>query len=501
MGISTTISSGMSLSCCSPMDDPSPLWPDTTLAAFPGVSVPSVSSPSRLSRSHADAASDDSDESLRSEAGGGGSRSSEDCSYDSSSVLGGGGGGCDGGGGGGLAGLGGCGAGCFFLTENSDSLAFHLTAPSGEEEVEEDATAAAVVLCLRVEPCESVGEACLGGEGVLLFGGSGGGGGEHVLVGVTEVTVVMGGEEKELDDVGEVLAEFGGETCGGENCIVGGLAYLDGGTAYGGDVIGDEKGGEGVVDIGSGGDLAVGEGVALVIGGESPGDCDCDFGGDGAEGWMGCGRSGVAVGVILVINSSPLPLPLLLLPSPMSASPPFPPRPPPPPLDWRLSGASDDESSDHFSFLSFPTMDSESESMGKGKTMVELCSVEMALSVCRYRSCSAEVDSSRTSAASFKCFEAFCSPSAATTLARASRAASASAAMALWSCTGTLTSFISTRSTCNHSSFRSSWTWPENESDPFPIEVRCAHEYKVCPGYKVHGSRVIPVFRSIFGSS
>ena len=409
------------------MDDPSPLMPDTTLAAFPGVSVPSVSSPSRLSRSHPE----DSEESLRSAAGGGGSRSSEDCSYDSS-VLGGGGGGCDGGGGGGLA-LGGCGAGSFFLT-----------APSREEEEEEEA--AAVVLCRRVEPCESVGDDCLGGEDV--FGGSGGGGGEPVLVGVTEVTVVMGGEEKELEDVGEVLV-VGGEYCGGENCIVGGLEYLEGGTAYGGDVMGVDMGGEGVVDMGRGGDLlaaAVGDGVVWVTGGESPGD-DCDLGGDGAEGWMGCGRSGVAVGVILVIMSSPLPLPLRLLPSPMSGSPLW--WPPPPPV---VRGASDDESSDHFSFLSFPTMESESESMGKGKTMVELCSVEMALSVCRYRSWSAEVDSSRTSAASFKCFEAFCSPSAATTLARASRAASASAAMALWSCTGTLTSFISTRSTCNHHS-------------------------------------------------
>ena len=76
VGISTTISSGTSLSCCSPMDDRSD---PTTLAAFPGVSVPSVvpSSPSRLSRSHPP---DDSEESRRSAAGGGGSRSREDCS-------------------------------------------------------------------------------------------------------------------------------------------------------------------------------------------------------------------------------------------------------------------------------------------------------------------------------------------------------------------------------------------------------------------------------------
>lgn len=43
-----------------------------------------------------------------------------------------------------------------------------------------------------------------------------------------------------------------------------------------------------------------------------------------------------------------------------------------------------DVGSDHFSFFSFPTpMESERESIGKGNTMVELCSVEMALSVWR----------------------------------------------------------------------------------------------------------------------
>uniref|UniRef100_A0A6I8P964 Uncharacterized protein n=1 Tax=Ornithorhynchus anatinus TaxID=9258 RepID=A0A6I8P964_ORNAN len=54
--------------------------------------------------------------------------------------------------------------------------------------------------------------------------------------------------------------------------------------------------------------------------------------------------------------------------------------------------------------------------------------------------------------ASFRALEAFISPSAAMTfgiitLALASRAASASAAIALWSCTGNFTSLISTRST------------------------------------------------------
>ena len=51
------------------------------------------------------------------------------------------------------------------------------------------------------------------------------------------------------------------------------------------------------------------------------------------------------------------------------------------------------------------------------------------------------------SAACFRALLALCSPSAAITLARASLAASASAAMALWSLSGTLTSFTSTLST------------------------------------------------------
>ncbi len=47
--------------------------------------------------------------------------------------------------------------------------------------------------------------------------------------------------------------------------------------------------------------------------------------------------------------------------------------------------AADDGDSDHLSFFSFPTpMERERESIGNGNTMVELCSVEMALSVWRY---------------------------------------------------------------------------------------------------------------------
>ena len=54
-----------------------------------------------------------------------------------------------------------------------------------------------------------------------------------------------------------------------------------------------------------------------------------------------------------------------------------------------------------------------------------------------------------TSEASLRAFEAFISPSAAMTFARASRAASASAAIARWRDVGRRTSFTSTRSTCN----------------------------------------------------
>ena len=56
-----------------------------------------------------------------------------------------------------------------------------------------------------------------------------------------------------------------------------------------------------------------------------------------------------------------------------------------------------------------------------------------------------------TSAASLRARDAFCSPSAAMTLARASRAASASAAMARCSCTGSLTSLLSSTTTRNES--------------------------------------------------
>ena len=66
--------------------------------------------------------------------------------------------------------------------------------------------------------------------------------------------------------------------------------------------------------------------------------------------------------------------------------------------------------------------------------IVEFFSAEMFVKVWRYRSCKAAGESESISEASFKDREAFCSPSAAMTLARASLAASASAAIALCSC-------------------------------------------------------------------
>ena len=60
----------------------------------------------------------------------------------------------------------------------------------------------------------------------------------------------------------------------------------------------------------------------------------------------------------------------------------------------------------------------------------------------RYLSCNAAGDWAMTIEASLRALEAFCSPSAAITLARASRAASASAAIARCSCTGRRTSLL-----------------------------------------------------------
>ncbi len=83
-------------------------------------------------------------------------------------------------------------------------------------------------------------------------------------------------------------------------------------------------------------------------------------------------------------------------------------------------------------FLFSPKLDN--NSIGRGKMIVEFFSVEILVKVCKYLNCKAAGESEMMSEASFKALEAFCSPSAAMTLARASRAASASAAMAFCSC-------------------------------------------------------------------
>lgn len=89
----------------------------------------------------------------------------------------------------------------------------------------------------------------------------------------------------------------------------------------------------------------------------------------------------------------------------------------------------------------------EMKSMGRGKIIVEFFSADIEFNVCKYRNCRAEDDSAITSEASLRALDAFCSPSAAMTFARASRAASASAAMARCSWTGRRASLISTLST------------------------------------------------------
>ncbi len=71
-----------------------------------------------------------------------------------------------------------------------------------------------------------------------------------------------------------------------------------------------------------------------------------------------------------------------------------------------------------------------------------LCGMLCVLPTCKYLSCRAEDDSAMTSDASFSARDAFCSPSAAMTFALASRAASASAAMALCSWTGRRASLL-----------------------------------------------------------
>ena len=86
-------------------------------------------------------------------------------------------------------------------------------------------------------------------------------------------------------------------------------------------------------------------------------------------------------------------------------------------------------------------------SIGNGNIIVEFFSDEMWVNVCKYLSCRALGESEMTSEASLRAFEAFISPSAAMTFALASRAASASAAIARCNEWGSLTSLTSTLST------------------------------------------------------
>lgn len=71
-----------------------------------------------------------------------------------------------------------------------------------------------------------------------------------------------------------------------------------------------------------------------------------------------------------------------------------------------------------------------------------LKSIIIIIITCKYLSWRAAGESPITSDASLNALDAFCSPSAAITLARASLDASASAAIALCNCIGNRTSFL-----------------------------------------------------------
>jgi len=82
-------------------------------------------------------------------------------------------------------------------------------------------------------------------------------------------------------------------------------------------------------------------------------------------------------------------------------------------------------------------------STGTGKIIVVLFfSLPILLNVCKYLSFMALGFEASSLAACRRARVAFCSPAARMTLARACRAASASAAMTLWSCSGSRESFV-----------------------------------------------------------
>ena len=76
---------------------------------------------------------------------------------------------------------------------------------------------------------------------------------------------------------------------------------------------------------------------------------------------------------------------------------------------------------------------------------MEFFSVAIVVRVCKYLNCKADPDSLMMSEASLRARDAFISPLAVRTLARASQAASASAAMVRCNCNGNLTSLLKTR--------------------------------------------------------
>uniref|UniRef100_A0A1I8FE34 PKD domain-containing protein n=1 Tax=Macrostomum lignano TaxID=282301 RepID=A0A1I8FE34_9PLAT len=98
-----------------------------------------------------------------------------------------------------------------------------------------------------------------------------------------------------------------------------------------------------------------------------------------------------------------------------------------------------------------------------GKMMVEFFSAEMALRVCRYRQLQSKRRLLNHGCRIAQSLDARCSPSAMITFARASLAASASAAIARCSTTGRRTSLISTRSTLRPTVVAFSWNIADSE--------------------------------------